>query len=477
MSHPMLINGQWVERSEWSVVVDPESGEEVGRVPVATSEDVDQAVEAATVALNAPLPAHERSRILKSAASSLEMSRDEAAKLIAAEGIKTITEARSEVRRAVATLELSAEEAKRVSGETLTLDQYPSGTSRMGITVREPIGIIAAITPFNDPLNLVAHKVGPALASGNAIIVKPDSKTPLSALFLARILQDAGLPEGWLQVITGPGVVVGDTMVTHPGIGMISFTGGVEAGRAIHVRAGLKEIAMELGANNAVIVARDADLELAADRIGSGAFWAAGQNCLHVQRIFVHRDAAEDLTNRLVKYADSLLLGPKLDEATEMGPLIDRAALSRTHSIVSDARDRGGDILAGGEIQGPSYRPTLLRHVPRGARILSEEIYGPVSVIILFEDIENAISMANETEYGLAGAVFTRDIATAFMAAARLRTGQVMINESTDFRIDAMPFGGGRASGIGREGVSSAVAQMTVPKVIAFSGVEVPGLG
>jgi glyceraldehyde-3-phosphate dehydrogenase (NADP+) len=477
MNRPMLIDGEWLERDEWLVVEDPDSGDEVGRVPVAGPADVDRAVEAATRAYRRRLPGHERSRLLSDVAHLLEERLEEAAELVATEGIKTINEARAEARRAVVTLQLSAEQAKRLSGQTLNLDQHPSGMSMFGLSVREPIGVVGAITPFNDPLNLVAHKVGPALASGNAVIVKPDSKTPLSALLLAAIFDKAGLPPGYLQVITGHGSVVGDAIVRHPGVGMISFTGGVEAGKAIHARAGLKEISMELGANNAVVVAADADLDLAAERIGSGAFWAAGQNCLHVQRVVAHEDVMGELTDRLVDHAESLVLAPKLDEASDMGPMIDPGAAERTRSMVSDAVNLGGELLCGGQSEGTRFEPTYLSRVPPGARLQSEEVYGPVTLIDGFTDLVEAIERANDTDYGLAGAVFTSDIETAFAVASRLRAGQVMINESTDFRIDAMPFGGGGSSGIGREGIAHAVEEMTEPKVVAFAGVEVPGMG
>jgi glyceraldehyde-3-phosphate dehydrogenase (NADP+) len=258
---------------------------------------------------------------------------------------------------------------------------------------------------------------------------------------------------------------------------MISFTGGVEAGRAIHARAGLKRVSMELGANNAVVVHRDADLELASERIGSGSFWAAGQNCLHVQRVYAHEDVFDDITNRLVKYAESTLLGPKLSEDTDMGPLIDRHALDRTRAIVGDAIDGGAEILTGGEMDGTSFQPTLLVEVSPGSRALTEEIYAPITVVTPYSEMDEAIEMANATDYELAAGVFSQSLDVAFSAARRLRVGQVMVNESTDFRIDAMPFGGGGASGLGREGVAYAVRAMTDPKVIAFSGVEVPGLG
>lgn len=477
MSHQMLLDGDWVDRPETMVIDDPETGDEIAQVPMAAVSDVHAAVAGSELAMADSLPGHERARILRDAAQSLEKRAEEAARVIATEGIKTIREARSEAARAVATLRLSAEEAKRATGETLSFDQYPSGVSRLGFSVQEPLGIIGAITPFNDPLNLVAHKVGPALAGGNAVILKPDSKTPLSALFLAGALQEAGLPPGRLQVLTGQGSVVGDAIVTHPAVKMISFTGGVEAGRSIHARAGLKPVSMELGANNAVIVHYDADLELAADRIGSGAFWAAGQNCLHVQRVYAHDQVFEDLVNGLVKYAEATLLGPKMDETTDMGPLIDTGALHRTGDIVTDAQDRGGEILTGGEVSARSFQPTLITDIPAGSRAVTEEIYGPVTVLAPYRELDLAIEAANDTQYELAGAIFTRDIEVAFSAANRLQVGQVMINESTDFRIDAMPFGGGGFSGLGREGVRHAIREMTEPKVIAFSGIEVPGLG
>lgn len=474
---PMLLNGEWVERPESLAVVDPDTGQEVERVPSATADDVPIAVAGALEARRSPLPGHERARILETASDALHRRAEEAARLIATEGIKTIREARAEAARAAATLQLSAEEAKRASGRTLNFDQYPSGDGRFGVSVRQPLGIIGAITPFNDPLNLVAHKIGPALASGNAVLLKPDSNTPLSGLFLAELLMETGLPSGWLQVLTGRGAVVGDAIVTHPEVKMISFTGGVKAGREIIGRAGLKRVHMELGANNPVIVDQDADVELATDRIGSGAFWAAGQNCLHVQRVYAHESVFDDVTNRLVKYAECVMTGPKMAETTDMGPLIDEGARRRVGDVVLEAVDRGAEILTGGETTGMGFQPTLLVDVDPACRAATEEIYGPVTVIAPFCHMEAAIDAANATIYGLQSAVFTRSLETAYMAATRLQTGGVMINESTDFRIDAMPFGGLGASGLGREGVADAVHAMTDPKVIAFTGVEVPGLG
>jgi glyceraldehyde-3-phosphate dehydrogenase (NADP+) len=473
----MLIDGRWVGSDDVIDVLDPDDDRVVAGVAAGSTDHVEAAVAAAHRALRVRLPGHERARILAAAADALRSRQEQAARLIATEGIKTIREARAEAARAVATLQLASEEAKRATGETLGFDQYPSGVGRLGFTVREPIGVVGAITPFNDPLNLVAHKVGPALAAGNAVVLKPDSKTPLSALFLAELLMEVGLPDGYLHVIPGPGPVVGDAIARHPGIGMVSFTGGVAAGRTIHAGAGLKPVSMELGANNPVLVHHDADLSLATALIGSGAFWAAGQNCLHVQRVLAHERVFDEVADGLVKYAESTLLGPKFDEATDMGPLIDEASRRRTASIVDEAVGDGADLLTGGEAVDNSFQPTLLASVPPDSRASTEEIYAPVTVLGAYGDLEDAIRRANDTEYGLAAAVFTTSMDVAFTCASRLRAGQVMVNESTDFRIDAMPFGGGGASGLGREGVRYAIDAMTDPKVVALSGIDVPGLG
>lgn len=468
----MLIDGEWVDRDDHIVVRDPEDGSEVGRVPVATEADVEQAVVAANRVRAEPLAAHRRIEVLRRAAGILHERRRDLAETIAREGIKTITEATKEVSRAIETLTISSEEARRVTGETISFDQVPAGEGRLGFTIREPIGVVAAITPFNDPLNLVAHKAGPALAAGNAVIVKPDSKTPLSALLLAEAITEAGLESGWLQVLTGHGRVIGQGLAAHPQVDMVSFTGGLVAGKAIMQAVGIKRVTMELGANCPVIIHRDADLPLALERTTSGAFWAAGQNCLHVQRVYVHRELADDFTEGFIKSASEIRVGPKLDPQTEMGPLIDEQAAERVELIVREAVGSGAEILTGGERQGSFFQPTVLSNVAGDARAVTEEIYGPVTVVDSYETLDEAITKANTGIHGLQGAVFTRDTATAFRVATRLRVGGVMINDSTDFRIDAMPFGGTKLSGIGREGVRSAIEEMTEPKVVCFADAQ-----
>jgi glyceraldehyde-3-phosphate dehydrogenase (NADP+) len=474
---PLLLGGEWVDRDRGIEVVDPENGCHIDDVAMATLDDVVHAVEIASATWRQPLSAAERHDVLDTVADRLIDEIETSARLIATEGIKTITEARVEARRAAETIRLSAEESKRMHGRTLVLDQYPSGVGRFGVEARSPLGVVVGLTPFNDPLNLVAHKVGPALAAGNAIIVKPDSKTPLSALWLAELFVDAGLPPGWLQVLPGPSGAIGDGLVGHPRVAMVSLTGGVEAGQAVARAAGAKKLGMELGANNAVIVEPDADVPRAVERIGSGAFWAAGQNCLHVQRVYAHDKVYDDVVSGLVRHALSVRLGPKLSDDTDMGPLINHEAQERVSALVTDAVDRGATVATGGSPVGAGFEPTILVDVPDGSSILTDEVYGPVTLVARYHDRSEAVDAANATPYRLMAGVFTTNIASAFEIASQVMAGGVLINDSTDFRIDSMPFGGSGASGVGREGVAHAVLEMSEPKTIVFADVARVGLG
>ena len=467
----MLLDGEWVDRPEKIEVRNPQDGSLVDTVPLASCADMEAAIVAAEAGFRRArqTPVHLRINVLQQAATILEAEHELFARTIAEEGIKTIREARKEVTRCIETIRISAEEARRLAGETIPFDQMPGSENRMGYYQREPIGIIGAITPFNDPLNLVAHKVGPALAAGNAVIVKPDSKTPLSALKLARAIDDAGLPRGMLQVITGNGREVGEVLVTDPRVRMISFTGGLETGEAIMRKVGLKKVGMELGSNCPVIVMPDADLDKAVAANVSGAFWAAGQNCLHVQRLLVHDDVYDQFRDRFVAAAEAYEVGDKLDEATDMGPLINEAAARRVEQLVDRALDDGATLLTGGERSGTFYAPTVLADVPDETPLAKEEIYGPVTVLYRFADLAEAIRRANDVKYGLQAGIFTKDLNTAFAAASRLECGGVMVNDSTDYRIDAMPFGGVKGSGLGREGIRFALQEMTEPKVVCFN--------
>lgn len=468
----MLLNGEWLDRPRQMDVRDPQDGSLIDTVPMASAEDMLAAIDAAVAGAQRArcLPTHQRMAILSQGADFIAARHENYARTIAREGVKTIREARKEVTRCIDTLRISAEEARRLAGETIPFDQRPGSEHRLGYFVREPVGIVAAITPFNDPLNLVAHKVGPAVAAGNAIIVKPDSKTPLSALKLAEALLAGGLvPHGVLQVITGKGSEIGDVLVRDPRVRMISFTGGLEVGQDIAGKAGLKKIGMELGSNAPVIVMPDADLDLAVEANVSGAFWAAGQNCLHVQRLLLHDAIYEPFVSRFVARTQAYRLGDKLDEQTDMGCLINEAAARRVEQMVDEALAAGATLLTGGRRHGTLFAPTVLENVPAACSLARDEVYGPVTILYRFRTLDEAIAVANDVDYGLQAGIFTRDLQTAFRAAAELHVGGVMINESTDYRIDAMPFGGVKGSGLGREGVKFALQEMTEPKVVCFN--------
>lgn len=467
----MLLNGEWVDRSQKIEVRNPQDNSLVDTVPRASAVDMEAAIEAAMAGFERAraMPVHQRMEILRKTADTLAAKHEEYARLIAKEGIKTIREARKEVTRCIETIRISAEEARRLNGETISFDQMPGSENRLGYYSREPIGIIGAITPFNDPLNLVAHKVGPGLAGGNAVIVKPDTKTPLSALWLARAIHDAGIPPGILQVITGPGSEIGDLLVTDPRVRMISFTGGLSTGMVIMDKIGLKKVGMELGSNCPVIVMDDADLELALSANVSGAFWAAGQNCLHVQRLVVEEGIYEEFKGRFVAAAEAYQVGDKLAEVTDMGPLINEKAAIDVEKMVDEAIAAGATLLTGGRRDGTFYDPTVLENVPDSVSLAHEEIYGPVTVLYRFSDLDEAIERANNVNYGLQAGIFTQDLQTAFHAADKLESGAVIINDSTDYRIDAMPFGGVKGSGLGREGIKFALQEMTEPKLVCFN--------
>ncbi|PLS02386.1 aldehyde dehydrogenase family protein [Neobacillus cucumis] len=466
----MLIGGIWVERDRIIEVRDPQDNSLIDHVPAASKEDMLYCIEEAKAGakISAELSVHERIEIIHRAADYIEENKEKYANIISREGSKTIREARKEAARCIQTLRISAEEARRINGETLSFDQLPGSENRVGYYYRFPIGIIAAITPFNDPLNLVAHKVGPAIAAGNAIIVKPASVTPLSALLLAEAFFHAGLPPKVLSVITGHGREIGDTLITHPAIRMISFTGGLEAGEDIVRKAGLKKISMELGSNSPVIVLEDADLEEAVESTVSGAFWAAGQNCLGVQRIYIQESIMEKFQQAFILRTEQYCLGDKQSLETDMGPLITEKEAIRVEKMVDEAIAKGAILLTGGKRNGAFYAPTVLTNVPDDCQIAKEEIFGPVVLLFPALDLNAAITKSNSVDYGLQAGIFTKNIELAYQAISKLDVGGIMINDSSDYRMDAMPFGGVKKSGLGREGIKFALQEMTEPKVVCF---------
>ncbi len=467
----MLIGDRWVDKDEKIEVRNPYDDSLVDTVPAGGGEDVEAALRAAEEGFrtNRGLPVHKRIEILYRAARIVRDRQEEFARTIATEGSKTIREARKEASRCVDTLTISAEEARRVAGETIPFDSRPGSENRLGYYYRFPIGIIAAITPFNDPLNLVAHKVGPAIAGGNAVVVKPATLTPLSALKLAGALIEAGLPWNILSVVTGHASRVAGALVTDPRVRMISFTGGTQAGLEIVKKAGLKKIGMELGSNSPVIVMDDCDLARAVESSISGAFWAVGQNCIGVQRIYIHEKAYDEFEERFVAGTRKLKLGRQLDETTDMGPMITEGEARRVEEWVREAIGLGARLLTGGKRKGTLFEPTVFAGMPGTARLDGEEVFGPVVNLYKVASLDEAIRLANGVRYGLHGAIFTRSLDNAFKAIRELEVGGVMVNDSTDYRIDMMPFGGVKGSGLGREGIKFALLEMTEPKVVCFN--------
>jgi len=470
-SRKMLLGGKWVEKEEKINVFDPQDNRLITTVPKAGKEDMLLAIKTAEEGreIAKQMSVHERINVLNRAADYMEQYHVVYAEMIAKEGSKTINEARGEVTRAIQTIRISAEEARRIKGETIPFDQMPGSENRIGYYYKFPIGIIAAITPFNDPLNLVAHKIGPAIASGNAIIVKPATLTPVSALLLAEAFVEAGLPDKILSVITGSGSEIGDTLITHPSINMVSFTGGLNTGKSIAKKAGLKKLSMELGSNSPTIILKDADIDAAVDGCVSGAYGAVGQNCIGVQRIFIEKPVYNQFVDQFVEQTKRVRMGNKQDEATDMGPLIAEKEAIRVEEIVNEAVEYDGvTVLTGGYRDGAYYAPTVLSDVVPGAKIAQEEIFGPVVMVFPVDDIDEAIEKSNAVDYGLQAGIFTNNVSHAFKAVERLDYGGVMVNDTSDYRIDGMPFGGTKGSGIGREGVKYTIEEMTDPKIVQF---------
>lgn len=467
----MLIGGKWIDKTEKINVLNPYDDSVVDTVPSGDAQDIHDAISSAQrgFEVNRNMPTHLRISILKKAADIMQSRYEELAVTIASEGSKTIREARKEVGRAINTMTISAEEARRLNGETIPFDSAPGSENRVGYYYRFPIGIIAAITPFNDPLNLVAHKVGPAIAGGNAVIVKPATVTPLSALKLAECLLDAGLPGDILSVITGYGSQIGETLVSDPNIRMVSFTGGGEAGERITRLAGLKKIGMELGSNSPVIVLADADLENSVESCVSGAFWAVGQNCIGVQRIYIEEKIYREFRKLFVERTKKYKTGFQLDEDTDMGPMITEREAIRVIEWVEEAVSRGATCLTGGKRKFSLVQPTVMEKMPDSAKLNCQEVFGPVVSLYPVESLNQAIEKSNAVDYGLHAAIFTKDLENAFYAIRHLEVGSVIVNDSTDYRVDLMPFGGVKQSGLGREGIRYALQEMTEPKVVCFN--------
>ena len=470
MEYKLLIDGQWVNAGPLMEVKNKYDGKVIAALPTARKEDVDAAVDAAERAedVMAAMPAYKRADILLKTAALLRERADDLAKTIAAEAGKALKFARAEVDRAQSTFTIAAEEAKRLHGETIPLDAVPAGEGYFGFWTRRPVGVIAAISPFNFPLNLVAHKVAPALAAGNTLVLKPASTTPLTAVKLCQILQDAGLPAGAINLVVGSGGTVGEWLITDPRVDKITFTGSPEIGRHILSVAGIKKVTLELGNTSPVVVAPDADLDFVAKRCAVGAFYNSGQVCISVQRIYSQKQVYEPFSEKFVKATEAMVVGDPLDERVDVGPMIDSHEVDRIEGWVKEAQASGARVLTGGKRDGTVYYPTVLADVDDEMKVISEEVFAPVASIISSDDFESALRQANDTKFGLQVGVFTKDIDRVFKAVRRLNFGGIIINDTPSFRADHMPYGGNRQSGLGREGVKFAMEDMTNIQMVAI---------
>jgi acyl-CoA reductase-like NAD-dependent aldehyde dehydrogenase len=470
--HKLYVAGEWMETGDWSEVKAPYDATPIGRVPKGDAALVEHAVKAAREVFDAGgFPQHERAEVLVSAARLVAEREDDLAATIAAEAGKPIKTARVEAQRCVGTLISSAIEARKLTGEMVPMEGLAPGEGKVGFVIRVPYGVVGAISPFNFPLNLVAHKLGPAIAAGNAVVLKPAGQTPISAIKLTEIFYDAGLPENWIQVVCGSGSDVGNAIVESNEIGAITFTGSPPVGWGIRAKAPRKQVNLELGSTAPLIVHEDGDWETAADKAQLHAFSHAGQSCISVQRILVHEKLADRFTDRFVKNVESLVTGDPMDENTDVGPLISHDDRDRVKEWIDEGA-KSGEVLTGGELvdEDRCLAPTVIREPSREAKVWCDEIFGPVATVHSFASFDEAIEMANDSRFGLQAGVFTRDLGLALEAGSRLEFGGVLVNEVPTFRTDQMPYGGIKESGNTKEGPAYAVLELTEERLVTLQG-------
>lgn len=460
-------------RNEWPgtdsvAVVDPYTQEVVAHVALCGPREVDEACNRAAAALKRGLDTVHRARVLDTLAELLRDNREELAALITLESGKSLKDARGEVDRGIETVRFSSAEARTLGSTVIPADATPAGVGKLAFTLRVPVGVVAAISPFNFPLNTVLHKVAPAIAAGCPIVLKPAHQTPLTSLRLRQLLLEAGLPEDWMTVVTDDRSTAGPALVEHPIPALITFTGSSAVGWGISASAPKKRVALELGSNSPVIVGAGTDPVIAASKIARGAFGTTGQACISVQRVIVHRSLHERLNHELAAVADRIVVGDPFDEATDIGPLIAPDVANRLHTWVSEARDAGARTVTGGTIDGGCMRPTVVDQAPLGTQLREKEAFGPIVTVIPFDTDDEAIELANETVYGLQVGVFTTDIDFALRAARELDFGGVIVNEISTVRLDQQPYGGMNESGNTREGPAFAVREMTELKFVSF---------
>ncbi|MGD6961248.1 aldehyde dehydrogenase family protein [Fictibacillus phosphorivorans] len=468
-TYGLWINGVWKEKTEVLEVLNKYTQNVEAAIARSEKKDVDEAVEGAKEAYKETFSAYDRYLVLTNAARLLLEKKEEFARVLVAEVGKPIRDSRVEVERAAQTLEISAEEAKRIHGEGVPVESAPGSENRMAFTLRVPVGVIAAITPFNVPLNLVCHKIGPALAAGNAVVLKPAEVTPLCALMLAEVFKEAGLPDGRLQVITGDGAEVGGWLLENQDVKMFTFTGSPRVGEIIRQKAGLRKVSLELGNNSATIVHKDADLDKAAALIANKSFNNAGQVCISVQRVYVHQDVKTPFIQLLKDKTEELQSGNPLDETTDIGPMIRQAEAERVEEWVNEAVSDGATLVTGGRRNGAFYEPTILSDVKSDMKVCKQEVFGPVVGIDTYATIDEVIEQVNDSDYGLQAGLFTNDLAFAMKAAKEIEVGGLIVNDASAYRVDHMPYGGVKKSGTGKEGPRYAIEEMTEERIIVLN--------
>jgi len=465
----LFVAGDWIETGDWIEVRSPYSGEVVGRVAKGGAAETKRAVDAAEQALHNPLPAHKRAEILVKVVAGIARRHDEIARQISDEAGKPLKAARVEASRAMSTYTFAAVEARKLAGEMVPMDAAQAGEGKLAFTLRRPIGVVGAISPFNFPLNLVAHKLAPALAAGCPVVLKPATQTPLSALLLAELEDEAGLPPGWLSVVVGPSAEIGDVLVEDERVKAITFTGSGAVGWGLAARAARKKVNLELGNATPVIVTADADIEAAATAMAAHAFSFAGQSCISVQRLYVERPAYDRFVEAFVPKVEALKIGDPADEETDVGPVIDEDARERILEWIAEARDGGAEILAGGEERDGLIAPTVIAGASPELKVSCEEVFGPVVTVNAFDSLDEAIELANSTRYGLQAGIFTTRLDTAMRAGQELEFGGVIVNEAPTFRADQMPYGGVKDSGNTREGPAYAVRELTEERLVVIN--------
>ncbi len=466
----MYVAGQWIDKTQTIPVENPYDRSVIDTVPHADRADVERALESAARGAKtmAKLSGLDRYKILHKAADLMVARQEDLGRTISTEEGKILAEGRLEASRAVETIRGSAEEAKRIHGETVPVDGAPGGAGRLAFTLRVPCGVVVAISPFNFPLNLVCHKVGPAIAGGNAVIVKPATDTPLSALKLTEILLEAGLPPEGIQCLTGPGGEIGDILSADPRVRKITFTGSRDVGERICKTAGIKKVTMELGSNSPVIVMPEADLNKVAEAVTATGYANAGQVCISAQRILTAGRVYSDFLAALRSRVEALTTGNQLDETVKMGPMVREKDAIRVDEWVREAVGSGARLVTGGQRQGAVYAPTIVADVKPEMRISSEELFGPAVAVTPFDDIDEAIALANDTNYGLSASIFTENLEHAMKFAREVHSGNLHVNWGPQWRADLMPYGGLKDSGFGKEGPRYAVEEMTELKLVVL---------